>query len=651
MKLKREHSMFFTNPSKACKAFLLPVLLLFVFFGKAQEVSVVVTDGVGAEVTAPGLADDISFTIFRVPNTLTNTTVTYSVTLGTATPGVDFDLLAGSVVLSPFAASAVVTVSGIVDDAIVEGDETVVITITGVSFGATISPTQNTATAVITDNDAGVVSLDTATANFIATVNEDGTLQIPAEFGQFRPVIDKANGTAAPLTVTYTVAGSATTAVDYNLTNAVVLTFTNNGAQLARNIRVAPIEDSFPEPNETVEITLISTDNPLYTIGAPATAIVTIVDNDCVAGITAPPLNAATPKQLCDVASVNLNTFVSGGAPSAPPGSALRWSLIPNPSSAADLVATTASTSDTYYGVYWDNLNSCSSPSLAVELTFSTSPSSGTTTNASACNNADPAFTPRTIDLDDLISGEDIGSWSQTGGASVGAIPNSNVIGFDNRPGGTYEFTYTTTGAVAPCTNSSSTLTITVTDCDPCTAGNVAPILNSNQTVFCGPIPASVALTDYAPNTGPNSNPLKWSSNQTDPIPNIVDNGVVQNPGPGTYYGFYHDVTNNCASPVVALTLASKPVPEVTAVNDGERCGPGAVTLTAAVSLNATINWYNSQTSVVIEGSGANFAATVSQPMTTFWVEATLNDCVSERVPVVATVKAQPSAGIIQSGG
>ncbi len=647
MKLKKEHLTSFLSTSSAYKGLLLLVFVLFSAVTHAQTISITAVAGSASEA---GATD--SFTVSRTGGISIGSEVSYTVS-GTATATDDFsgltgslNLMTGSITL-PFGGdvSETIELTGIVDDDIVEGNETVIITLTGVIGGGVIGP-QDSAQATILDNDTGTFSVTTVDA---AAIEE--TPSTVAGEARFRIDLDKENGTGTSVTLPYTITGTATNGgVGSDFDIAGQTTFTFPAGITARTIRIQPIDDILAEDDETVILTLGTPSSLLFSVGTPSSGTATIEDNDCVAGTTAPPLNTATLTERCDVASVNLNTFVVGGAGSAPAGSALRWSLIPNPTSSADLVATTATTSDTYYGVYWDSVNSCASPSLEIVLTLSTSPSAGTTINASACNNADNNFPPRKIDLDDLITDEDDGDWSQTGGPSVGTIPNNNDISFDNRPAGVYEFTYTTTGAVAPCMDSSSVVTITVTNCDPCTAGNTAPVLNSNQTVFCGPIPASVELTDYAPNTGPNNNPLKWSSSQTDPIPNIVANAVVQNPGPGTYYGFYHDETNDCASPVAALTLASKPVPAVSAANGAERCGPGVVTLTASVTLNATINWYASANSSTILASGANFAPNVSQT-TTYWVEATLNDCTSEREAVVATVVPQPSAGIPQNGG
>ena len=630
MKLKKR---YFKSLRNFSVALLTLVASLFVNSLASQTIDVSLLDGPAAE-------EGLTTATFRITTSLLSfgpITINYALT-GPAVEGEDYEVI-GNVIIP--AVNRFVDVNIIpIEDTIIEGNTDVIFTILP-SVDYTVGANDE-ATTFIEENDIGVVTLLTIASE----AQEEGPVN-----GRFQIRLSGVNNTGLSLIVAGEFSGDATPpglGGDFTTTG----NGTFNATQLAKNINIIPVDDTIVENLETVTYTLTSTGNPWYQL-APAAQItgdVTIEDNDCTAGDDAPVLNTATLTERCDVASVNLNTFVAGAAASAPPGSALRWSLIPNPTATSDLVPTTATISDTYYGVYFDTVNSCASPSLEVVLTLNTSPSAGTTTNASACNNADNAFMPRVIDLDDLISDEDAGDWTQTGGTSVGNIPNNNRISFDNRPAEVYEFTYTTTDAVAPCVNSSSTVTITVTNCDPCTAGSVAPVLNSSETVFCGPIPASVELTDFAPNTGPNNNPLKWSSTETDPISNIVANAVVLNPPPGTYYGFYHDETNDCASPVVPLTLISRPVPDVSSANGAERCGLGVVNLTASVTLNATINWYATINSTAVLSSGANFSPNVSQT-TTFFVEATLNGCDSERVAVVATVVPQPSAGVPQNGG
>ncbi len=656
MKLKRRHLVKSIKFLDGFKGFIFLGLLLIGSFLKAQEVSVSATDATGSEVTVPAPPNTATFTFSHNGIFSPGVQVNYSVS-GTATPNSDYTSLTGSVNLVTGSAiiqatqnSIDIVLSGIVDDDLVELQESVIITITSVvgGFGSpTISPTQNSAQATINNGDMGTFTITAVDANAV-----EETPSTPGGSGSFLIELDKENVTGTTVTLPYSIGGSANlgAAMDYTIIGETVLNFP--AGTFSKTLQVQPNDDILLEDDETVIITLGNpSNNLLFQVGTPNSGTVTIFDNDCLAGDIAPVLDNE-PTSLCDVVGVDLSTFYSG---SVPVGAQLRWSLLTNPTEAQLLsgTAVTQAGSNTYYAFFVAGTGStfCTSPSsAALTITLNDSPSPGTTTNVSACNNADPAFTPRIIDLDNVITGEDAGSWSQSGGPSVGTIPNSNMINFDNRPAGVYEFTYTTTGAVAPCTNSSSSVTITVTDCDPCTAGNVAPVLNSNPTIFCGPIPDNVTLNDYAPNTGPSNNPLKWSSSQTDPITNIVQNAVVQNPQSGTYYGFYHDETNDCASPVVALTLESKLVPTVDSTSGAERCGPGLVTLTASVSINATINWYASATSNIVLGSGTSLMPNVLQT-TSYWVEATLNDCPSGREEVIATVIPQPSAGTIQNGG
>lgn len=842
MILKREH-ISFMNLSKVFKGLLFFSAFLLTGFLSAQIVSITSIDSDAAEVTT-GTQDLASFTISRQVGSLFPTIVQYTVT-GSATQGVDYTLVSGNVTLTAVTNAVTIPITAINDDSTVEGTEDIIVTLTAVSAPATINPNPalNEVTIKIADNDVGVVSLDTASANFIATVDEDGTLQLPAEFGQFRPVIDKANGTSAPLTVTYQITGSAGNGVDYNLTNAVVLTFTNNGTALARNIRVAPIEDLAAESDETVQITLISTDNLLYTIGSPSTATITILDNDCaagttapvldneptafcdvagvdldtfyslptvigiplrwslvddptaigqllttgqaanapantyyavfwsnagacaspasaaltitindspspgtpinnipnacnnadnnftprtldldllitgeaagnwsqtggisvlnvpnngvvnfdnataddyefthtttgatgactnqsiaititvedcnpcVAGTTAPPLNAGTATDRCDATSVNLNTFITGGAASAPTGTTLRWSIIPNPTAAGDLIAATVTTSDSYYGVYWDAINTCASPSTQVDLLLSISPTAGTNANGSACNNADDTFGDTLLDLDTLLSaGVDSGTWAFTSGPQTLTPNGGNAVQFSNQQAGTYVYTYTTNNAVLPCTNDSAVFTITVTDCDPCEAGNTAPVLDPGTSIIaCDEFTAS--FNDYTNSTAPAGTVLTWSTDSDAENTNAHLTVTQANNPPtlgGTYYGFFYDAINDCASPTLQINLVLNITPTLSNVTGNERCGDGTVVLSAMASDNATINWYASATGGGILDSGSSFTTPDISTTTSYYAEATLNGCASGREQAIATIQQQPSSGTAQNNG
>ena len=110
-------------------------------------ISVSATDANAAEQSQnPGV-----FTISR--GTTTGNLAVYYTLGGTATNNSDYSSLAGTVTISNGSSTATVTVTPI-DDAIVEGDETVVLTLAS-NVNYTLSPTTS-ATVAIADNDATV---------------------------------------------------------------------------------------------------------------------------------------------------------------------------------------------------------------------------------------------------------------------------------------------------------------------------------------------------------------------------------------------------------------------------------------------------------------------------------------------------------------
>ena len=118
--------------------------------------------------------------------------------------------------------------------------------------------------------------------------------------------VARSGDTSAPLTVNYTVSGTATNGSDYNTLSSPVII--SAGSPTA-TITVAPIDDSLVEGNETVIVTLAS--DPNYTLGTPNSATVTIADND------APPasISVTSPKagETWRVSSNKTITWTSSG--------------------------------------------------------------------------------------------------------------------------------------------------------------------------------------------------------------------------------------------------------------------------------------------------------------------------------------------------
>ena len=393
----------------------------------------------------------------------------------------------------------------------------------------------------------------------------------------------------------------------------------------------------------TLSVTLSNTNGS----GTPATDNVT--KETCFAG-SGTPVQSGTPTEFC-VGNLgdftqNLNDYISSTPPS---GAVLRWTTNADTSVSGDYLPSNSSVvtaTGTYYGFYYDASNDCASPTLEIVLTVNEEPNAGTPSNGGACNSSTDGI--YLIDLDDRLTGADAGNWSilTTPAGSSAVINAGNIVNFNGQPTGSYVFTYTTTNAAPPCVNQSVNVTVTVNDCSiPCNAGSEAPG-QSATLEFCDII--AVDLNDYVTNATPNGTVLTWS---VDADPLVVDAHIgsfVE--GPGTYYGFFYDETNNCASPTMDLTLERNFTPVINITDAGEPiCGQGTVTLTASATVEdestITYRWYDAPTGGTILQTGNTLIINDLDTTTSYYVSASANGCESERVEVIAVVNDTQSAG------
>ncbi len=232
-----------------------------------------------------------SVTSVNIPvslNTASGQTVTvnYAVTGGTATGGgVDYTLASGQLTFSPGVTSQNISMT-VVNDTLHEANETVIVTLSSPT-NATLG-TNTTYTYTINDDDAApTVQFTSATGSGSESVT---TVNIPV-------TLSAASGMTT--TVNYAVTGGTATGggVDYTLASG-QLTF--NPGVTSQNIAMTVVDDSIPESNETVIITLSSPTNA--TLGTNTTYTYTIIDNDTpamptfvAAGAVASGTGAITP--------------------------------------------------------------------------------------------------------------------------------------------------------------------------------------------------------------------------------------------------------------------------------------------------------------------------------------------------------------------
>ncbi|MFP2906644.1 Calx-beta domain-containing protein [Pyxidicoccus sp. 3LFB2] len=238
----------------------------------APTVSVSASDATGAE---PG-TDTGRFTLFRSGGIAGQVlTVPYTVT-GTATAGADFTALSGSVTFAAGVNSVNIDVRPL-DDAAVEGRETVVLTVSPdatYKLGSTAS-----GTVTLLDNELPVVTVSAPDA----LASEPGT-------DTARFTVARTGPTTSALTVRYALSG---TAVGTDLV-ALPDTVTIPAGAASANVVLTAADDALVEGKETVILTLL--EEPAYQVHTSAAATVSLVDDEQpVVTVTASDAEAAEP--------------------------------------------------------------------------------------------------------------------------------------------------------------------------------------------------------------------------------------------------------------------------------------------------------------------------------------------------------------------
>ena len=193
-----------------------------------------------------------------------NITVNYSVSGTASGSGTDYTLANGTLTINAGETSGTITIAGIIDDLLSEGNETVILTLSDPS-NATLGD-DSVHTYTINDNDG------TPTIGFSSTSSSDleSASSISIEI-----VIPFSSET--DIQVDYVVTGTATgSGTDYTLDNGTVTI--SAGATSAVITINNIVDDSLDETNETIVITLLNPTNA--DLGADIVHTLTINDDD-----------------------------------------------------------------------------------------------------------------------------------------------------------------------------------------------------------------------------------------------------------------------------------------------------------------------------------------------------------------------------------
>ena len=261
--------------------------------GIAQTVTLQATDSTASEA-GPQTGQ---FTVTRTGSTTSSLAVSFTVT-GTATTGLDYNGLGGSVTIPAGSASATVTVTPI-DDLLIEGSETVIATLA--PDAAYTIGTQKTGTVTIADDDTvkPTVTVVATDASAAEAGLDPGTFTFTRNGGSLN----------VALSVSYTVGGTATAGTDYSFIGGYI---TIPAGSTSATATVTPIDDLLVEGAETIIVSLSA--DPVYTVGSPNTATISIADNDSAQTIPVVTVVASDPNASEPGADTGSFTFSRSGS-------------------------------------------------------------------------------------------------------------------------------------------------------------------------------------------------------------------------------------------------------------------------------------------------------------------------------------------------
>lgn len=214
-----------------------------------------------------------TITVTRAGGSSGAVSVSYAASSGTAAAGSDFTAASGTLSWAAGETASKTFAVPITDDALAEASETVTLTLSGPTGGAILG-TPATATLTITDNDptpgAGSLQFSASTMS----VGENG--------GQASITVTRTGGSSGAVSVAYaTTNGTAVAGSDYAVGTGTLSWAAGDTA--GKTFTVSVTNDPTAEGNETVMLTL-SGPTGGAPLGTPASAILTIVDDDSLVG-------------------------------------------------------------------------------------------------------------------------------------------------------------------------------------------------------------------------------------------------------------------------------------------------------------------------------------------------------------------------------
>ncbi len=211
---------------------------------------------------------NMTFTVTLSPVSYQATTVSYAdAGTGTATSGTDYTAITTTTLnFAAGAASQTFTVA-MTGDTASEGAETVLVSLSSPSSGTQVSSASGTGTGIIIDNEKPSFVISAP-----SSVSEGDSGSTSLAF-----TVSLLPSHTQSVTVSYSIAGTASSGSDYTASTSGTLTFA--ASDTIKTIAVSVQGDTIDEPDETVVVTLSNASTSSISI-AISSATSTIVDDD-----------------------------------------------------------------------------------------------------------------------------------------------------------------------------------------------------------------------------------------------------------------------------------------------------------------------------------------------------------------------------------
>ncbi len=213
----------------------------------------------------------VAITVTRTGSSSGAVTVNYAAAGGTATAGSDYGVVSGTLAFADGETSRTFTVT-LLDDALVEADETFTLTLSSPGGGAVLGSPAAAVFTILDDDSAGQVQFSQS-----AYAGEEG--------GTVVITVTRTGGSSGAVTVDYASSdGTAAAGSDYT---AVSGTLTFAAGETSQTFTVTLLDDALNEADETLTLTLSSPGGGAV-LGSPAAATLTIRNRTAVQTIYLP---------------------------------------------------------------------------------------------------------------------------------------------------------------------------------------------------------------------------------------------------------------------------------------------------------------------------------------------------------------------------